>query len=193
MRSRVTIRRAKAKWVCGALGCLALAYVAAPYVCLWRLYHAVQQGDADTLAQVVDWDSVRQGLKEDISEGIIGLPPTEALATGDSLPAFGSGFVNGIASNVVDQQVTPQHLAAALHDPQPELPPTPPTNTRGSFGALERAFFTGPTSFAVSIRLPGQAPEDFPLRVELGLCGTSWKVIRAWIPQDLMDQAKFHT
>jgi hypothetical protein len=171
------------------------AYAITPYICLWRLYSAVERGDAATLAQVVDWNSVRRGLKEDIAEGIIGMGPSQAVASGNTLPAFGSGFVTGIASNVVDEEVTPQHLAAAVRDAQPPAMPAQPAapDNGGGFGSLERAFFTSPTHFIVSIRLPGQDPEDPALRVELGLSGTGWKVVRAWVPQDLMDEANTHT
>jgi hypothetical protein len=194
MRRRATAKRVTAKRAIGALAVVGLAYVAAPYVCLWRVYRAVESGDAATLAQIVDWDSVRRGMKQDIAEGIIGLPPPQTVAS-NTLPAFGSGFVTGIAAHVVDQQVTPQNLVQVVRSAQ--LPasgaaPAEPAPATG-IGSVERAFFTSPTSFVVSIRLPGEDAGDSPLRVELGLRGGGWKVVRAWIPQDLMDEAKFHT
>ena len=171
MRMLTPSRQALAKRTLGVLVLATLAYAATPYICLWRLYSAVEQGDAATLAQVVDWNSVRRGLKEDIAEGIIGMAPAQAVASGNALPAFGSGFVTGIASNVVDKEVTPQHLAEAVRDAQPPAMPAQPAapDNAGGFGSLERAFFTSPTHFIVSIRLPGQDPEDPALRVELRL------------------------
>jgi hypothetical protein len=191
MRRGSTTRRVAAKRTIGVLAILTFGYAAAPYVCLWRVYHAVQSGDAATLAQVVDWNAVRQGMKQDIAEGIIGLPAPQSAAS-DSLPAFGSGFVAGIAGTVVDQQVTPQHLVAAVHDLIPVAGPRAPAPGIG-IGSLERAFFTSPTCFVVRIRLPDAERGDAPLRVELDLGRGGWKVVRAWIPQDLMDEAKFHT
>ncbi|HEY2132797.1 MAG TPA: DUF2939 domain-containing protein [Acetobacteraceae bacterium] len=195
MRILTPSRQALAKRTFGVLLLATFAYAITPYICLWRLYNAVEQGDAATLAQVVDWNSVRRGLKEDIAEGIIGMAPAETVARGNTLPAFGSGFVTGIASNVVDEEVTPQHLAEAVRDAQPATAPAQPAapDNASGFGSLERAFFTSPTCFIVSIRLPGQDPDDPALRVELGLSGTGWKVIRAWVPQDLMDEANTHT
>ena len=187
--------RAMARGALPLLGLFTLIYVAAPYVCLWRLYHALEQGDATTLTQVIDWNSVRQGLKDDIAEGIIGLPSSRQTIASNTLPAFGTGFVTGIASNIVDEQITPQHLAQAMRQVQPveARARDEASGTVGGFGMLEHAFFAGPTTFLVRIRLPGEDPEDPPLRMELNLCSTGWKVIRAWIPQDLMDEAKVHT
>jgi Protein of unknown function (DUF2939) len=199
MRGAIMARQvsghAMARGVLAVLALFTLTYAAAPYVYLWRLYRALEQGDAVTLTQVVDWNSVRQGLKDDIAEGIIGLPPSTRTIASNTLPAFGTGFVTGIASNVVDEQITPQHLAQAMREAEPveARPRVEAPGTGGGYGSLEHAFFTGPTTFLVRIRLPGQDQEDPPLRMELNLCGGGWKVIRAWIPQDLMDEAKFHT
>jgi hypothetical protein len=172
--------------------CLVAVYAAAPYVTLWRLYRALGDGDARTLAQVIDWQSVRQGLKDDIAEGIVGLPSTQLIAS-NSLPPFGAGFVNGIAGGVVDQEVTPEKLAEAVHISSQSSAALTASSLPNSHPSFEHAFFTGPTSFVVSVRCPGQDADTPPLRVELGLRGTSWKVVRAWIPQDLMDEAHFHT
>ena len=193
MRRRRAIKGRLARRALGALAILGLAYVAAPYVCLWRVYRAIEGGDAATLARIVDWNAVRAGLKQDIAEGIIGLPSPQAVAS-NSLPAFGAVFVTGIAAHVVDQQVTPQNLVEALRGARPPgAVPATPGVTPGGIGSFERAFFTSPTRFVVRIRLPGEEPTDAPLRVELRLRGGTWKVTRAWIPQDLMDEAKFHT
>jgi hypothetical protein len=57
---------------------------------------------------------LREGLKQDIADGITGEPgqTLQVNATSnDDLPPFGSGFVTNMAGAMVDQTVTPQHLA----------------------------------------------------------------------------------
>ena len=96
------------KPIIGALLMVALAYGAYPFVTLLRLGHAIRQGDAATLETMVNWDAVREGIKEDICDLVIDEPP-QAKANGQ-LPPFGAGFLRGIATNVVDKQVTPEAL-----------------------------------------------------------------------------------
>lgn len=173
---------------------LALAYVAAPYVVVWRLSSAMEHGDAVALRQLVDWGSVRAGLKEDIAEGLVGPGSVNQNASVqtigvDTLPPFGASFAAGIAGSVVDHDVTPEHLVATLHQLQPaetNAGPMPPVGVR-------QAFFDGPTSFVLEVRCPGQFADDAPLRLRLAISDGVWKVVRAWIPQDLIDEANSRT
>ena len=71
-------------------------------------------GDAQTLAADIEWDGVREGLKEDIADGITGQPGSSTAVASDALPAFGSGFVRSMAGNMVDETVTPEHLATSF-------------------------------------------------------------------------------
>ena len=175
---------------------LALAYAAAPYVAVWRLSNAMQQGDAAVLRQMVDWGSVRAGLKDDIADGLVGPGYAEGAGSArtieiGTLPPFGASFVAGIAGSVVDHDVTPEHLVATLRQLQPaevdpHAMPMPPAGVR-------HAFFDSLTSFVLEVRCPGQDADDEPLRLRLAISGGVWKVVRAWIPQDLIDEAHSRT
>ena len=176
--------RAK-KVLFSGLVALALGYAASPYLTLWRLSLALNAEDTGTIADAVDWDSVRQGLKQDIAEGVVGMPATQMVAT-NTLPPFGSGFFIGIANTFVDRAVTPTELVSVLHD-------LSGTETQGVPARIEGAFFDGPTRFVLRIHAPGQDDEEAPLRVLLELRGMRWMVTRAWVPQDLMDHVHFRT
>ncbi len=173
---------------------LALAYAAAPYVAVWRLSSALQNGDCAVLGQLVDWGSVRAGLKQDITDGLVGMGHTDSGASvrtigTDTLPPFGASFVAGIAGSAVDHDVTPEHLVATLRQLQPaetNAHPMPPAGVR-------QAFFDSPTSFVLEVRCPGQDADDEPLRLRLAISDGTWKVVRAWIPQDLIDEANSRT
>ncbi|MGH7155077.1 MAG: DUF2939 domain-containing protein, partial [Acetobacteraceae bacterium] len=45
---------------------LAAAYIAYPFVTLYRLNSALARGDTRTLARLVDWPAVQEGLQEDL-------------------------------------------------------------------------------------------------------------------------------
>jgi hypothetical protein len=166
------------------LAALGLSYAAYPYITLYRVGDAIRGGDTKTLEALVDWSSVREGIKEDICDLVVEDPGPK---TGGSLPPFGASFVRGIASSSIDQVVTPQALLAAtgspaggvVHErrPQPEL--------KGADVHVRWAFFDSPTSFQVDLHAVGQAD---PIRVEMTLHHGAWRIDRVWLPADLLSQ-----
>jgi hypothetical protein len=131
---------------------------------------------------MVDWSSVREGIKEDICDFVID-EPKQAESDG-RLPPFGAGFVRGIATNVVDKQVTPEALVAATQQPAVA------EATRGASVQVSWAFFAGPSAFVVDLCAPGQAT---PIRLQMDLRGGTWQVTRVWLPPELLGQANSRT
>ncbi|HTI82048.1 MAG TPA: DUF2939 domain-containing protein [Acetobacteraceae bacterium] len=163
----------------GAFLLVAGAYAVYPYVTLYRLGEAIRHGDAVTLQSMVDWPAVREGIKEDICDLVIDDPPE--VKVGSKLPAFGAGFVRGIAQNAVDARVNPESLAAAAK--QPAMP-------NGASVQVSWAFFSGPSAFVVDLNAPGQSS---PIRLELDLRDGGWQVTRVWLPPELLTQANART
>jgi hypothetical protein len=173
------------KPVIGALLAVAFAaYGVYPYVTLYRLGQAIRQGDAVTLGSMVNWDLVREGIKEDICDLVID-QPREAEASGQ-LPPFGAGFVRGIASNVIDRQVTPDALVAAAQAQPSDADQT----ARGGTLRVSWAFFSGPAAFVVDLTSPGQAE---PIRLQMDLQDGTWRVTRVWLPAELLGQGNTRT
>ncbi|HME25643.1 MAG TPA: DUF2939 domain-containing protein [Acetobacteraceae bacterium] len=166
----------------GALLAVGVAYGVYPYVTLYRLGQAIRNGDAVRLEAMVDWNSVREGIKEDICDFVIE-QPHQAQDDG-RLPPFGAGFVRGIATNVVDKRVTPEALVAAAQQPAPEQA------ARGAAVQVSWAFFASPSAFLVDLNTPGQAT---PIRLQLDLRNGAWHVTRVWLPPDLLGQAHTRT
>jgi Protein of unknown function (DUF2939) len=154
-----------------------VAYVAYPYVALYRLGSAIQSADAATLESLVDWPAVREGIKEDVCD--LAANDQDPKASAD-LPPFGASFVRGITSNTIDQTVTPQALLAAATT----LPPSPPPkSTRGADVHVSWAFFDSPTTFMVSLQPAGQIE---PVKLEMDLRHGEWRVQRVWLPAELL-------
>jgi len=170
------------KPVIGALLVVFLAYGVYPYVALYRLGHALRSGDASTLESLVDWDAVREGIKEDICDLVIDQP--EEARSGGQLPPFGAGFMRGIATNVVDRQVTPEALVAATQ--QSDAKPA----ARGETMRVSWAFFASPGAFLVDLTTPGQVE---PIRLQMDLRDGHWQVTRVWLPPELLGQANTRT
>ena len=157
---------------------IGVAYVAYPYVTLYRLGSAIRGADAATLESLVDWPAVREGIKEDVCD--LGTDDSGPKA-GAELPPFGASFVRGITSSSIDKAVTPQALLAAATSPLPaNRPPQPP---RGADVHVNWAFFDSPTTFMVSLQPPGQVE---PIKLEMDLHHGRWRVRRVWLPAELL-------
>lgn len=169
---------------CAAL--LAAGFFAYPYVTLYRLGMALNAGDAALLAHLVDWDSVRDGIKEDICDAVTEVPAT-TVAQNNILPPFGFSFVRGVAGNLIDANVNPDNLVSASHLAGPALRPE-----REMLG-LRWAFFDSPSSFTVAYHAPGQQAGEPDLRLQLEFRHFEWKVIRAWLPPSLLVAANSRT
>ena len=170
---------------------LGLAYTATPYIAVWRLYSALRDGNSAALAGMVDWKSVREGVKQDIAEGVIGMTERQLIST-NRLPPFGTGFALGIANNIVDHEFTPDRirttvLALASSDPAEQ------NSVMENIKLFHRAFFSAPRRFELSLQAPGCESEDQPLRVRLELDGMAWKVVRIWLPQELVEHVQSRT
>jgi len=170
------------KPVVGACLAIVLAYGVYPYVTLYRLGQAIRHGDASALQSLVNWGSVREGIKEDICDMVIAEPPE--AKTGSALPPFGAGFVRGIATNVVDKQVTPEALVAAVRQPEAKQ------ETSGDAVQVTWAFFAGPSTFVVDLSTPGQSD---PIRLQMDLRDGSWHVTRVWLPPEMLGHTNART
>lgn len=162
---------------------LALAYMASPYVALMQLQAALERGDVVALERGVDWKTVRDGLKQDISDGVIG--PMQTQLASNTLPPFGSSFISGIMETSVDREVTPQNLVAVMAQLQPADADANP------FKRFDWAFFESPTVFTVTVH--NDDADEGHLRLRLELRDGRWMLVRAWVPQDIIERTSNRT
>lgn len=170
------------KPVIGVCLAVVIAYGGYPYVTLFRLGQAVRHGDAATLQSMVNWDSVREGIKEDICDRVV--DPSATSQAGSQLPPFGAGFLRGLATNAVDQRVTPEALVEAAHQPDPGQ------SAADAPVQVSWAFFAGPSTFMVDLAGQGQTE---PIRLQMDLRDGAWHVTRVWLPAGLLTQANART
>jgi hypothetical protein len=176
-----------AKSILAVMFTVGASYAAYPYVTLYRLSQAVRTGDAAALQTLVDWPSVREGIKEDICDNVADDPA--ATVSGGKLPPFGASFVRGIAANAVDQRVTPEALVVMTQPPAPG-PRAPQVARQESPMQVNWAFFDDPTHFTVSINALGQPAS---IRLEMRLKDAGWQVTRIWLPPALLAAANSRT
>jgi hypothetical protein len=182
---------------------LGLGYAAAPYITLYRLDQALRTGDAEYVSTHVDWSSVRNGLVSQIDRAVTGQSaPAQDYS---DLPAFGSGFVHGMATRMVDKAMEPDAMLSRIEDyalgggaqvrptaasvkPDAATPAKPEAPAR----ALQWASFDGPTSFHVELSI-GDDPAAQPVQIEMRLMGGQWRITGANVPPRLLMQAASRT
>ena len=172
-----------------AIALVCAGYVAWPYLTLFRLAEAVRQGDAATLETLVDWDDVREGIKEDVCDTVFDAPTVKVASAEARLPPFGYSFVRGIAASAIDEEVS----ARALVDASRASPPASPRDrTASPIRTIVWAFFESPTSFSVLVRPPGAGKHQL-VRLRLAFERGAWRVDRVWLPAVMLAQANPRT
>lgn len=156
----------------GAMAAAGMLYLASPYMTLWSMGTAVQSHDKAALCASLDWERVRNGLKDSL-----GLrPPVQQVSQQDELPGFGESFVTGVASGMIDDDITPERVGTMLSGLT--------TRMRGGT-ALPRGYFAGPARFEARIQVAGEAPIEITMQIEKW----HWKITRIALPKDMLTPA----
>ena len=171
-----TCRDSGLKWAVVAIFLvLSSGYAGYPYFTLWRLDTAVRQADSATLRTLVDWYSVREGLKEDLCDLPAADTPENQACAG--LAPFGASFVRGVTGNMLDKTVTPETLVSMSRAGHGQSDPST---------HVVWAFFSNPTQFDVDVRAKGNVQ---PIRMVMELRNMRWRVRRVWLPDDMLERA----
>jgi hypothetical protein len=161
-----------------------LGYGASPYITLSNLQDAVTAKDAAAIQAYVSWDDVRANLKADLMAEI----EDNAEMKGNPLAAtFGQKMIDGL----VDSMITPEMLATVVENgglKKRRQSLFDQIANRGKASdlsndkvELESAFFTGLTTFGLTLR-----KGDDTVDVELGLDGLGWKITRVRLPMEAL-------
>lgn len=151
------------------IGCAVAGYAAYPCVTLYRLDGAVARNDTVALRRLIDWPEVRQGIEADL-----------ASDRGQELPAFGAGFLRTVA---VKAAVTPENVLTALRADDGQASHSQAAHRPASDDAMRLR--------AVWLEGPGCLMLDLgSIRLRMQLRGGAWEVTRAWLPEDVLAQAR---
>ncbi len=161
-RGLARVRRARRGRVLpvAVLVILLLAYLAWPYVDLWRLDRALVRHDREALAGLVDLDAVRAEIAAKLNKD-------RKSALGPPSDAFIDWLEQGIRRNgtaTLERQVDLEWVRERL------LSRSPPG--QGIWPVVTRAFFDDPRHFSVRLG----ALERSPLLMGLSFRGLGWRV-----------------
>lgn len=141
-------------------GLVLLAYLAWPYVTLWRLDRALGRGHPDALAALVDLEAVRDQITRKLNKD-------SASAIGPVSDDFIDWLEQGIRRNgtaTIERQVDLGWVRERLLSHSP--------SNGGLIGALSHAFFEDPLHFSFRIG----APSASPVYAQLSFQGTGWRM-----------------
>jgi hypothetical protein len=169
---------------------MAIAYIATPFVAAWSIREAIQNGNSDYLEHKIDWDRVRETLRESLTEAALGQPDgnTTQVAEAAAKPGFWRRVKNSLSrsavNNMVENYVTPEGLPQLFsyrktyRDVSGETARLEalPWHERlaGFWSRIKRAEFKSPAVFEIEM-----ADRNDPTRHYVGLLelsGFEWKL-----------------
>jgi hypothetical protein len=110
------------KWIALAAAAFLIAagvYVGSPYWAARNLRQAAMSGDADRLDSAVDFPSVRESLKSQMSAALIRKMNDDPEMKGNPFAGLGMMVVPAIVDRMVDTYVTPDGLAELVRGGKP--------------------------------------------------------------------------
>jgi hypothetical protein len=186
------------RWIFSIVAIVLLAwaaFLASPFVGLYRLAKAVEARDAAAIEERVNMAEVRAHLTHQLVQAYL-----KAVAKGRPLGGFDRQIAAQAGSTLVDplldQLVTPEALIDLLDDgwPQKVVPPAasaqqPLRFDLGSFGRAWRLFVTSETRGfrKVLISLPHSRPPEERFRLMMRLTGTTWRLAYLDLPHELLE------
>ncbi len=176
-----------AKWAAGILA--VLVYLAWPYYALYDLAQGIRSGDAATINQRVDWDSVRASVKAQV-QTILTSRPMMAMQRQNPNSAVGDATrAATMANSFIDTTLTPEGIANMLQRLKAAETPNKSTSRmpiprlsereiEALFGSVKFAFFVSPVHFRLDLGSPNRngSTDALTVRVMMTLKGTRWQV-----------------
>ncbi|MGB4866902.1 MAG: DUF2939 domain-containing protein [Hyphomicrobium sp.] len=172
------------------IGFAIAAYMASPFVTAWSIREAARTGDTDYLARAIDWPSVRETLKPDLSRIALDLPGEEQpTATKPGLwQCFKAYLGQGAVNRAIDGYMTPEGLPQLFSMRKAYRDYTGASDETAALPVLERverfwtrikrAEFTGLTTFEVDMADKNDANRIYLGKLELTRSGWMLKELR---------------
>jgi hypothetical protein len=127
-------------------GLLVIAFLAAPYLTAHRIGAAVRDGDEAALADLVDFPSVRQNLKDRMNAAALARITQGSAGGEDMLTGLGLALAGLFIDKAVDAFVTPAGVARLVSERrivvQPGRDPATPADTREPFAGAKMSYET---------------------------------------------------
>lgn len=140
--------------------------------------------DLDAVEAKVDWQRLRQGVKDDVNAAVVARVKPEE---GGPLAALGVALAGKLAGPVVDAAVTPAGLAAVADADRPTLGTLltqvyVSTSPSRPLPRLAQSSFGGPATFEVTVVPDGTNSEEDRIELRFEFEGGYWMLTRIHLP-----------
>ncbi|HEY7386539.1 MAG TPA: DUF2939 domain-containing protein [Beijerinckiaceae bacterium] len=169
------------------------AYIASPFVALYRFAKAVEAKDLAAIEARVNFRALRTSLTSQlITEYLIATGREGELKGSRRQAAVGIGTT--IADPLIAQYLTPVALASFLEDPRvtggAAQPTAAPAINLDSLSDAWRVFITAETRGfrAITIGVPVDRPADEQFRFQLRLTGMTWRLVGLTLPKPILQR-----
>jgi len=150
---------------------------ASPYMVLSNIKDAAQARDGEKLVKYVEFEPLRQSMKEQIKASMAADLATTADAN-NPLTAFGAGLGLMFVDNIVDAMVTPSGLIQLINGEDPMSEAEQKKADRNSLNSADYGY-AGISTFKVTITDPKSKDET---HVMLRRKGFSWAIYDIKMP-----------
>jgi hypothetical protein len=169
----------------------AMLWIVWPYYAVYDFAIAFRKGDISVLENRVAWDSVRQGLRDDLNAALLRHLSTDAK-TDEPGAALGTSLAvvlgPAIVDRMIDSYVTPQGIAAAVNrasstnvengGPPKDFTEVVQSWRQVGWDRVQYAFFSGgPLTFRIEI--PAEHGQNLALIFKWS---SNWKLTRVILP-----------
>ncbi|GAA3540512.1 hypothetical protein GCM10022394_20360 [Zobellella aerophila] len=187
------------KYLVALLAVAALGYLAAmPYITVNQIREAADRRDSRALAQHVEFDSVRQSLKDQLNARL--LQGLGGEIKQNPFTALGAAFANMMVDGLVDTYMTPAGIEQLMRGetPAPGIPSRSSSQNKTQSGSQSDPYkpnkpfsdasmgYVSPNTFVVTMKDENEEEARFILRRR----GLEWKLTAIVLPLDNSKQAK---
>jgi Protein of unknown function (DUF2939) len=167
--------------VSGACALLVTYAVAAPYIVVYQIRDAVQAHDGEELSEHVDFDSLRQGFKDQLFAQFVKQTKSEHHSD-DGYAALGTALVGVMVDKAVDLYATPAALSSMLEGDIP----LPSAKVTSSTTPIRKPFADASMSYSSFSKFVVRSNNDNGDEVSFIFRrrGVDWKLCDILLPLD---------
>lgn len=159
-------------------------YFGSPYYAVHSLRNAALEADTDKLETSVDFPSVRESLKSQLSASLMSHMQSDPKMKDNPFAGLGTLMVPAIVDRAIETFVTPDGIAALIRGQKPnetaKIKENPDIEARSGYISADR--------FRVRLRNKARN-EDGPSLIFERRGFASWKLIKVQLPPNLLEPA----
>lgn len=181
-QAHLPYKRKSIRWVVAAIVLFIIAYMAWPYITIWRLYAALRAEDTDAISEHIDFPCLRSSLKEQLNASLLREMANDKEMAENPFSGLAAAFLPKMVESMMDAYVTPAGIAqmfeaGAFKSGKSTAGQESPVPAKERLKAIKYAFFSNPTKFLLKTD-----DVDFVFKLR----EWTWKLSEVKLPQSAL-------